>query len=86
MLTFSEINLSKNSFRNTIRVSNVLDPDQEQHFDGPDLGLNCLQRLSEYDKSPIARKELSSLIFEKYCLLIFECSGKVHLDIDCIIV
>ena len=27
-------------------VSNSLDPDQAQHFVGPDLGPNCLQRLS----------------------------------------
>ena len=25
-------------FKNTIRVSNSLDPDQAQHFAGPDLG------------------------------------------------
>ena len=25
---------------------NILDPDQAQHFVGPDLGPNCLQRLS----------------------------------------
>ena len=31
---------------NTIRVSNSLDPDQARHFVGPDLGPNCLQRLS----------------------------------------
>ena len=31
---------------NTIRVSNSLDPDQTPHFVGPDLGPNCLQRLS----------------------------------------
>ena len=37
---------SKNSFMNTIRVSNSLDPDQARHFDGPDLGPNCLQKLS----------------------------------------
>ena len=36
----------KNSFRNTIRVSNSLDPDQARHFVGPDLVSNCLQRLS----------------------------------------
>ena len=36
-------------FRNTIRVSNSLDPDQAQHFVGPDLGPNCLQRLSADD-------------------------------------
>ena len=35
--------------RNTIRVSNRLDPDQARHFVGHDLGPNCLQKLSEYD-------------------------------------
>ena len=47
----------KISFRNTIRVSNSLDPDQArhfvrpdlEHFVGPDLGPNCLQRLSAED-------------------------------------
>ena len=34
---------SKDSFRNTIRVSNSLDPDQAGHFEVPDLGPNCLQ-------------------------------------------
>ena len=33
-------------FFNTIRVSNSLDPDQARHYVGPDLGPNCLQRLS----------------------------------------
>ena len=37
----------KNSLRNTIRVSNRLEPDQAGHSVGPDLGPNCLQRLSE---------------------------------------
>ena len=31
------------SFRNTIRVSNSLDPDQASHFVGPDLDPSCLQ-------------------------------------------
>ena len=34
----------------TIRVSNSLDPDQAQHFAGPDLGPICLQRLSTDNK------------------------------------
>ena len=34
------------SFRNTIRVSIRLDPDQAGHFVGPGLGSNCLQKLS----------------------------------------
>ena len=38
---------SNNPFRNTIRVSNRLEQDQARHSVGPDLGPNCLQRLSE---------------------------------------
>ena len=43
--------LKKNTFlqvkiRNTIRVSNSLDPDQGQQNVGPDLCPNCLQKLS----------------------------------------
>ena len=30
-------------------MSNSLDPDQARHFVGPDLGPNCLQRLSADD-------------------------------------
>ena len=36
----------ENSFRNTVRVSNSLDPDQARRFVGPDLVPNYLQRLS----------------------------------------
>ena len=43
-------------FFNTIRVSKRLDPDQARHFVGPDLGPNCLQRLS----ADIAGKELNT--------------------------
>ena len=43
---FSKISFLKKSFRNTIWVSNSLDPEQAGHFDWPDLGPNCLQRLS----------------------------------------
>ena len=46
---------SKNSFRNTIRVSNSLDLDQDRHSIGPDLGPNCSQRLV-----PLARKEIGT--------------------------
>ena len=35
----------------TIQVSNSLDSDQAQHFDWPDLGPNCLQRLLADNKS-----------------------------------
>ena len=43
---FSKSTFSKNSIRNTIRTSNSLDPSQARHIVGPDLGSNCLQRLS----------------------------------------
>ena len=49
---FSKGTFSKKSFRNTsIRVSNSLDPDQDRHSVGPDLGPTCLQRLSADCKS-----------------------------------
>ena len=34
---------------NTIRVSNSSDPDQAGHVVGPDLGPNCLKKLSADD-------------------------------------
>ena len=43
---FSKLTFAKNSFGNAIRVSNSLDPDQARHSVGPDLGPNCLRRLS----------------------------------------
>ena len=48
---FSKSFFSKTSFRNTIRMSNSLDPDQAPHFVGPDLGPNCLEKLSADDTS-----------------------------------
>ena len=50
-------------FFNTTWVSNSLDPDQARHFVMPDLGPNCLQRLSAEKKSPLAGKELSTKQF-----------------------
>ena len=44
-------------------MSNSLDPDQAQRFVGPDLGSNCLQRLSidvKKKKLPLAGKELNT--------------------------
>ena len=40
-----------NLIMTTIRVANNLDPDQARLFVGPDLGPNCLQKLSADDKS-----------------------------------
>ena len=54
---------SKNPFRNTIKESNGLDPDQDWHFVGPDLGLNCLQRLSADNKISVYKERV---ILEEY--------------------
>ena len=43
LIFFSKLTFSKNYFRNTIRVSNSLDPDQARRYVGPDLGPNYLQ-------------------------------------------
>ena len=45
---FSKSTFSKNYIKNTIRVSYSLDPIQAD-FVGPELGPNCLQRLSAED-------------------------------------
>ena len=46
LLIFFKIDLSNNSFSNTVRVSNSLEPDQFRQNVGPDLVPNCLQKLS----------------------------------------
>ena len=52
LLIFFKINFfKKKSFRNSIRVSGSLDPDQAGHFIEPDLGRICLQWLSAADTS-----------------------------------
>ena len=47
-------------------MSNGLDPDQDRHSVGPDLGPNCLQKLSADVESPLARKEVNA-----YFVLVF---------------
>ena len=39
----------KTNFRNAIKMSNGMDPDQVRRLVGPDLGPNCLQILSVDD-------------------------------------
>ena len=46
-----KLTFSKNSFRNTIRVSNNLDPVVDQHSVGSELDPNSLEMLSADDKS-----------------------------------
>ena len=67
LLIFFKINFfSKNSFRNTIRVSNSSDPDQARHFVGPDLGPNCLQKLSPDDTSRQFQNNFFENFFKEY--------------------
>ena len=72
----------KNSFRITIRESNSLDPDQDQHSIGPDLGPNCLQRLSAGKKKSCRKKKrkeltLSPLVPIFYSLLM-RCANSLE--------
>ena len=68
---FSKSIFSHNSFKNTFRVSNSLDPDHARHFVRSDLGPNCLQRLSADDTSKLA-KSGGSNIFS--ALLLCHCN------------
>ena len=48
---FSKLFFSKDHSSNSIRMSIILDPDQDRHSVGPDLCPNCFQWLSADDKS-----------------------------------
>ena len=48
------------SFRNTIRASNSLYPDQARRFVGPDLGTNCLKKLSADDISRFLKLKIKT--------------------------
>ena len=66
MQDFKIFFFKKKSSINPIRVSNVLDPDQDRHLVGPVLGPNTLQSLSTLDSADskshlYARKELRNL-------------------------
>ena len=59
LLTFFKINfLKKKSFRNTIGVSNGLDPDQDRHSVGPDLGPKLFSKviISKQQKSQVKQQ------------------------------
>ena len=43
---------------------NTLDPDQPRRFVGPDLGLNCMQRLSADDTR---RQRLNKMTHQNKC-------------------
>ena len=66
---FQNYLLRKILSENTVRVSNGLDLDQAVQNVGPDLCLNCLQRLSADDKSHgwQARVNNIFLVHRFYC-------------------
>ena len=53
-----KVNFFKNSFRNTVRVSTPLDPDQNRPSVSPDPGPNCLHLGYQQMTKVAARKEL----------------------------
>ena len=71
---FSKSTFSKNSFRNIIRTSNSLDPDQAWQFVRPELGPNCFKG---YQQTTLADIELFKAP-QKFCssqhLQIFVCN------------
>ena len=59
----------KKSFRNTIRVSNSLDPDHARHFVGHDLGPNYLQSYQQTTKVATSRENVKdSLLGSRFFL------------------
>ena len=53
------------TFSKKVYDTNDSDTDQDQHSVNSHLGPNCLQRLSEDNMSPLARKELKQrFLFE----------------------
>ena len=56
---FSKSTFSKNYFKNTIRVSNRLDPDQARHYFGPDLDKTVSK---SYQQTTLGGKELKNMI------------------------
>ena len=72
---FSKLPFSKNSFRNTARVSNSLDPDKARHSVGQDLGINCLQRLSADNKRCHWQEKSKKVLNSNLSFPVFDCCG-----------
>ena len=65
-------------------MSNSLDPDQARQFVWPDLGPNCLQRLSAENKSPLAGTELRRLYLHTTTFVLLK-NKKVNLYLTTLI-
>ena len=64
LLTFSKLTISKISFRNTIRVSNRLDQDQDRHNFGPDLGPIVSKGYQQMTKVAASKERAESICLE----------------------
>ena len=81
LVSFFKLTFSINSFRNTIRVSNGLDLDQDSV--GLDLSPNCLQRLSAGDKSQSMRSGIwieASYSFHSLCIGAANALGRLRIS------
>ena len=65
---FFQNKLFQKKFQEHYQSVNGLDPDQDLLSVGPDMGPNCLQRLSTDVKSPLARKKLKLIKYSKTCV------------------
>ena len=53
-----------NHFRNTIRVSNGLDPDQDRHYVGPDLDPNRFEDYQQTTKFVASKEIVNSMVLQ----------------------
>ena len=80
LMTFFKISFLKNSFGNTLQVSNALDPYQDHYSVSPDKGPNCLQRPKIFNLKKVSRPQQNH---ENYtaCLDV-EYIAKVYSDFE----
>ena len=57
LLSFADF--KKNYFRNTIRKSNRLDPDQDRHSVSPDLAPNCFKDYQQMTKVAVRMETIN---------------------------
>ena len=76
---FSKFTFSKDFFRNIIRVSNGLDPDQAQHSVMPDLGLKLLAKIIS-KLQLLAGKEFTFLSRKYHQLIMSAAYIQMHPD------
>ena len=62
---------SKTSVRNTIRVSNSLDPGHERRFVGPDLGLKLIVKVFSRQKGAVSNDRESAKLIKNCTLRLY---------------